>query len=358
MKKIFFAIIFFLIFSWSASANIYIENIFNWKKIKVFEYNISSTEYNFKVWVNPDYNATQLRDLMEKENWISAINWVFFCPRSYRECWGKDFTKNERYVEWLKYSQDTNTGDRVVFAWDKENKPFLFQSDKINKDKEQKIYYWLANHPLILEWWEDKIPDYDQKWLIDSKMKVKWTRNFICSNEKKTKIYVWLVFDLTIFELPSLLKDFWCYDALNLDAWWTTSMIYNWRQIVWPWRDLLDWVIIERKWLDTKKLIYISKQLAKRLEAKIENKTWQEKIDFMSDLVKKLANYRANLYEANSFNLYDSEANKTWYKIVMDDLKKLENIYLVNHITRELNMIISKYKKEKELEENTYDLLF
>ena len=59
---------------------------------------------------------------MEKNNWVSAINWVFFCPADYRECGGKNFTKNERFVEWLQYSQNYDTWDRVVFAWDKQTK--------------------------------------------------------------------------------------------------------------------------------------------------------------------------------------------------------------------------------------------
>jgi|GEM_PF-1857254 hypothetical protein len=36
--------------------------------MKVFEYNIGSSEYKLKVGVNPDYEATSLRELMEKYN--------------------------------------------------------------------------------------------------------------------------------------------------------------------------------------------------------------------------------------------------------------------------------------------------
>ena len=94
MKKIFFIVAFFIMFSASASSNNYLDNVFNWKRIKVFEYDLLWQNYNLKVWVNNDYEATDLRELMEKNNWVSAINWVFFCPADYRECGGKNFTKN------------------------------------------------------------------------------------------------------------------------------------------------------------------------------------------------------------------------------------------------------------------------
>ena len=84
MKKILLTILFLASTFSVASANNYIENTFEWKKMKVFEYNIGSSEYKLKVGVNPDYEATSLRELMEKYNWVSAINWVFFCPKDYR----------------------------------------------------------------------------------------------------------------------------------------------------------------------------------------------------------------------------------------------------------------------------------
>lgn len=358
MKKIIFAIIFYIVFFSSASANNYIENIFNWKKIKVFEYDLKNKDFIYKVSVNPNYNATSLKDLMEKNNWISAINWVFFCPKDYRECWWKDFTRNERYVEWLKYSWDLETWNRVVFAWDKENNPFLYQSWKINIYDEKKIYYWLANHPLILQDWIDKIPEFDELWLIDSKMKIKWTRNFICSNKEKNKIYNWLVYDISVPDLAEFLKNFWCYDALNLDAGATTSMIYNWRQISWPWRKLLDWIIIERKGLDTQKIREISKKALENIENKIENKTWIEKINYLTDLNKKLNSYKNNIYDKNSLKFYTEDLKQTWYKITLNDLKSLENIYLINYIYNLINNKIWEYKSLKIKEENNFDLMF
>jgi hypothetical protein len=38
-----------------------------------------------------------------------------------------------------------------VFAVDENNKPFLFQSNKINSLDQDKIYYGFANFPLLLQ---------------------------------------------------------------------------------------------------------------------------------------------------------------------------------------------------------------
>lgn len=359
MKKIFLIILFSIIFSATVSANTYIENIFNWKKIKVFEYDINDTwNYILKVWVNSDYNATSLRELLEKNNWVSAINWVFFCPKDYRECGWMDFTKNERYAEWQKYFNEFSTWDRVVFAWDKENKPFLFQSWKINPEDEWKINYWLANHPLILKSGEEKISEYEKLGLVDSKMKVKWTRNFICSTEKKDKIYFGFVYDISLPDLANYLKDFWCFDALNLDAWATTSMIYNGRQIVWPGRNLLDWIIIERKWLDTKEVRNLSKIVKEKINIKIKDYSPEEKIKYLEKLQKNISNYRSKTYDKNSFLYYNSNWKQTWYKIVLNNQKTLEDLYLINYVSIWLNELLVETKKEKKYLENSWELLF
>lgn len=358
MKKIFFAIIFSIIFSASVSANTYIENIFNWKKMRVFEYDIKNENYIFKVAVNPDYNATSLKKLMEENNGISAINWVFLCPKDYKECGKMDFTKNERYVAWEKFFNEFSTGNRVVFAWDKQNNPFLFQSGKINPDREKDIFYGFANHPLILQDWVDKVPEYADLWLVDTGMKRKWTRNFICSTEKKDKIYVWFVYDISVPDLPEYLKKFGCFDALNLDAWATSSMIYNWRQIVWPGRNLLDWVIIERKSLDTKVLREKTKVVRENLKKILENKTPNEKIEIIEKFNKAISNYRNGIYDRNSFKFYDENAKQTWYKIVLEDLKTLENIYLLNYVSTVLNEFLNEAKKEKKYLEDSEWLLF
>lgn len=348
LKKLFLIIIFFLLFAQNTLANNFIEKTIDSYKFRYVKYDTQSTDYVFKVWANLDYNATDLRELMEANNWISAINWVFFCPESYKECGWKNFTFNERYVEWEKIWTSTGTNYRVVFATDKDNKPFLFQTDKINSDKEKDIYYGFANFPLLLKDWEDKYKEYVELWLIDEKMKAKMQRNFICSDDTNRYIYSWYISSIKLEDLPEELKKIWCKNALNLDAGYSSAMIYNWRYIIWPWRDVLDWVIIERKWLDTKKIIEISKLVLKKIEKKLSNKTYEEKLQFIDNLSSTLTKIRVKIYDKNSFDIYDETWKKIWYEINVRSLKNLQNIYLINYLNKLLYELKNTY-----IDENT-----
>ena len=245
-------------------ANTLIERTVSWYKVKIIEYSTDSKLYDIKIWIHPkDWGS--LRNIMWEVGWITWVNWVFECPKDYSACGGKNYTINERYVNWKKHFKYKSTWDRVVFAWDKEKNPFLFQTDKINKDRESEIWEGFANHPLLLKDWIPQTEFYHEKGLIDYKMKLNWTRNFICSNKKWDKIYFWLVYKTDIDNLALILKEFWCYNAINLDAWYSTSFIYNWKYLTWPQREILDWVFIVPKDIDTKKLDIKAKQIMKNI---------------------------------------------------------------------------------------------
>lgn len=359
MYKFSFLIFIVFVFSFNLSfANNYIENRVSGYTFRVIKYDTNSKDYNFKIWVNTDYNATSMRELMEKNNWISAINWVFFCPASYRECWWKNFTLNERYFEWEKIWPYLTTWDRVVFAVDKNTKPFLFQTFKINPEREDDIYYWFANFPLLLQDWESKIQDYYDLWLIDYKMKIRINRNFICSDKSGRFIYSWYVSNIELEKLPEVLLDFWCYNALNLDAWWSWAMLYNARHIVWPWRDILDWVVIERKWLDTSKLRDLSNKIIENIDKNLKRSTHKEKLDFLDNLSSELVKIRTKMYNKNSRNLYDLEWNKSWYEINMNSIWNLSNMYIINYLNLLIFNLKQEYIKENENLEKMENLLF
>lgn len=364
LKKLLIITLFFFLFEQNSFANNYIEKTLDWYKFRVIKYDTKSPDYIFKIWANPDYYASNLRELMEANNWVSAINWVFFCPASYGECGWKNFTKNERYVEWKKIWPENNTWNRVVFAVDKEDNPFLFQTGKINKLDEDKIYYWFANFPLLLQNWESKYQDYVDLWLVDSKMKAKIQRNFICSDKSNRNIYTWYVSAIELEKLPDVLIKFGCNDALNLDAWWSSAMIYNARYLIWPARDIMDWVIIERKWLDTSKIRESSKKIITFIESKMINKTLDEKIVFLDGLTNWLSKIRTKIYEQNSIDLYE-EWKKVWYEINVKNLTKIQTVYLVNYLNKSISELkkvtIEKEKQKVEYEnnkKNTSELLF
>lgn len=358
-KKGIITFLFFLVFSNTVLANNYVEKTLDNYKFRYIKYDLKSEDYIFKIWVNPDYWATDLRTLMEDNNWVSALNWVFFCPESYSECGWKNFTNNERYVTWFKIWTSVSTQDRVVFALDKDNNPFLYQTNKINSDKEWDIYYGFANFPLLLQDWVSKYQDYVDLWLIDYKMEAKMQRNFICSDSSWKYIFSWYVSAISLKDLPDLLIKLWCNNALNLDAGWSSAMIYNSRYIIWPGRDVLDWVIIERKWLDTKKLIEFSSKVKVLLEKKLDKVTYKDQLDFLNSFSDTLTKIRVSIYDKNSINLYDSETwKKIWYEINVKSLKSLENVYLVNYLNKIVYELKLKYSEDNDQKTDKEDLLF
>lgn len=365
-KKSVFIILFSLLFVQITFANNYVEKTLDWYKFRYIKYDTKSENYIFKIWANPDYAATNMMDLMEANNWVSAINWVFFCPASYRECGWKNFTFNERYVNWDKIWTKTSTQDRVVFAIDKDNKPFLYQTDKINPSDEEKINYGFANFPLLLQDWVSKYQDYVDLWLIDYKMKNKMQRNFICSDITNRYIFSWYISEIELAKLPEVLIKLGCNNALNLDAGWSSAMIYNSRYIIWPGRDILDGIIIERKGLDTKKIIEKSKQVKLWIEKKLVIKSYNERLEFIDNYITSLTKIRTDIYKKNSFDLYDDKSwKKIWYEINVKSIKNMETVYFVNYLNKLLAELKNFYVKEniekinKEKEKiNKENLLF
>ncbi|MDD2871407.1 MAG: phosphodiester glycosidase family protein [Candidatus Gracilibacteria bacterium] len=323
----------FSIFVQITFANNYIEKTVDGYKFKYIKYDTKSSDYIFKIGANPDYSATNLRELMEANNGISAINGVFFCPASYKECGGKNFTKNERYVEGEKIGNEVSTGDRVVFALDEKKHSFLFQTDKINKLDEDKIYYGFANFPLLLQDGKSKFQEYVDLGLIDGKMKAKMQRNFICNDKTNRFIYTGYVSEISLENLPDVLLSLGCENALNLDAGGSSAFIYNSRYIIGPGRDVMDGVIIERKGLDTAKIIERTKVIQAFIEKKISNKKHEDKLVFLDELIKGLSNIRKKIYEKNSHDIYEKGV-KVGYEINVKDINKLQTTYLINYLTK------------------------
>ncbi len=357
MRLFIFISLFFIGYSYSF-ANIYIENIIDWHKVRVIKYDINDNKYNLKIWVNKDWNSTSLRELIDKNNWITGVNWVFFCPKSYISCWWIDSTKNERYFEWVNYSKTSTTGDRAVFWIDTDWQPLFYKTNKINPHREDDIYYWFWNFPLILYEWKNLIPSYDYYWLLDEKMKIKLWRNFVCTNKQNSSIYFWFVDNISLYDISWVLHDIWCYNALNLDAGGSSSMIYNSRDIIGPGRKIMDWLVIERKWLDTSKLIKTSKLVIKNIDKKLKNKSYEDKIIFLNNFSNELKKIRTNLYEKNSRNIYNSNWEINWYKIYMNSINNLSTIYILNRLDILIKELKDQYFNQNLIENNNKNLLF
>lgn len=344
MKKLIFTIL-LTVLPISTFANTYIEKKVWDHTFKVIKYDLSSNIYDIKVMKTDD--STNLWNLLKQNNAITWVNWVFFCPTDYSWCnTDKSFTDNERYIMWEKFAKYLTTWDRAVFWWTKEKVPLIYQSGKINMDNEDKIYYWLWNYPLLLSEWKNMLEYYWDVWLIDNKMKVKWTRNFICSDKEKKNIYFWLVYDATIDELATSLMDFWCYDALNLDAWLSTVFMYNNRYLVWPQkRDILDAVWIERKWLDVSQISQVSEKITKVILEDItkRSKNKKEKALALIDAYSTaLWEFRIKIYDKYKTPIIEKnivwEMDEIWYQIEINELNPLKLVLVVNQVYENLKI--------------------
>lgn len=324
-------------------ANIYIEqHIFN-HKIKAIWYDTSSKIYDLKV-VATD-TQTQLKKLLEQNNSITWLNWVFFCPSDYSWCETKTwYTRNERYIKWKKVEETYHTEDRTVFAWDRNYNPFLFNNVDINTDKENDIYYWLWNFPLLLKNWENSLEYYEKNNLIFDKLKKSSTKTFICSNEEKTHIYFWIVSNATIYELPEILSFFWCYDALNLDAGLSTAFVYNNENLIKPWRPILDWVRIEIKNTNLKEIKKNALQATLKLLEKEISTNNKYKLKKKIKKLKKILDSKKN----NIQDKYKKDITRknivwfedvVWFEINIDNKKDIVKIIFLNYIKEYLNII-------------------
>jgi hypothetical protein len=351
MKKILIFMFLYTLTLSCAFANTYIEKVVLWYKFRVIKYDTKDPNFIFKIWVNPNYWATDLRTLMEKNNWISAINWAYFCPADYRECGWKDFTDNERYIQWYKIWINSTTGHRVVFAIDEKNSPFLFQTNNINSWREEQIYYWISNFPLLLRDWESKYEDYVNLGLIDSKMKTPMSRNFVCSDYTNNYIFSWYVSNITMEKLPEILLEFGCWNAINLDAWASNAMIYNWKYIIWPGRNILDGIIIERKWLDVKAINDAANVAMGILKKRVEWKSYDEKVKYMNEIWNILENYKQTIYDKLSLDTYDKDWKKDGYKITIKNVNDLTIVYLLNYLIKLSDNAKKEFLEEEKLKQ-------
>lgn len=219
----------------NAFEEIMIENRW-WHAIRVIKVVLDGN--HFVVSSIADEWGETIQSLTKKVWWISAINWAFFCPKDYANC-DTTFSYYERVFKWDGdgYSMFwPDTSIRAIFWFTKEWSPLLVQNkisdtdvwleSNINADKLWDLYFWISNFPVLLIEWED-VTAWASKY-IDSKLTWRWNRNFICSTEDETTIYMWIIWSIWVRDMASYLKEnFGCYNALFLDAWASEAMVYS-----------------------------------------------------------------------------------------------------------------------------------
>ena len=179
-----------------------------------------------------------IQSLTRKVWWMSSINWAFFCPKDYSSC-DTTFSYYERVFkwDWASYSQFwPDTSIRWIFWFTRDGDPLFVQNkisdtdvglvSNINSDRINDLYFWISNFPVLLINGDD-VTAWASEY-IDSKMTWRWNRNFICSTQDWKTVYMWVVWTMSVRNMASYLKEqFWCYNALFLDAGASSAMVYS-----------------------------------------------------------------------------------------------------------------------------------
>ena len=308
MKKILLLLISLYFFWISFSYQELIDKLIDHHRVKIIKVIIDDQH---KVVVSLSNNGESIENLMNKENWISAINGVYFCPKDYKNCWWQNKTNAPRFYKWenpSKYANDFWING--VFAFTKEGKPFIVMNHlwwyapsrlktKINDDKINDIYFWLWNFPVLILNWKNIVGDYEK--LITKKMKAKWTKSFICFTEDRKTIYMWYIIGISIYDLANFIKNnFACYGAINLDAGASLWMIYNKNIVHENSRPVMDAFVVVNRSFEEKRNSIIKKydSLLNRVVEKIKKYPRYKitKIIEKISQVKERYKYKFNIY--------------------------------------------------------------
>lgn len=181
-----------------------------------------------------------LENLVKKVWWDSGINWTFFCPKDYSYCDGVTHSNFERIFlwDWASYSASwPDTSVRMIFWFDIEWNPLMVQrkhSDhdtglemNVNEDRIYDIEFGLSNYTVLLVEWQNVVGKNSAH--FTSNMYSSANRNFICSTQDDSTVYMWVVWWISIPKLAEYVeKNFGCYNALALDAGASEAMVYDW----------------------------------------------------------------------------------------------------------------------------------
>lgn len=200
-----------------------------------------------------------IQSLTKKVWWTSSINWAFFCPKDYSSC-DSTFSYYERVFKWdgASYSQfRPDTSIRWIFWFTQDWNPLFVQNkisdtdawliSNINFDRIGDLYFWISNFPVLLINGDD-VTAWASEY-IDSKMTWRWNRNFICSTQDWKTIYMWVVWTMSVWNMAKYLKEnFGCYNALFLDAWASSAMVYSGKVLAQGNRNIITdaFVVVDR----------------------------------------------------------------------------------------------------------------
>ncbi len=210
----------------------------------------------YRVTAIASNTGSNLRSLVESARGVAGINGAYFIPRDYS---GKPDTTNTVRVmdrngfSFSKYYPDT--GINAIFGFDAEHIPILIQNsiygnkelrDNYNSGMILTLVSGIANFPILLANGINMVPRYDVLELITEKMKQKSTKSFICRTADND-IKMGTIEKISIVDVPPLIRQFGCTDAINLDNGGSLAMYDNSKYVLGPGRNIMDAFVIVKK---------------------------------------------------------------------------------------------------------------
>ena len=209
-------------------------------------------DWTHKIVVNAVQNGQSpkaVKTLMDEVGGVSAINWAFFDAYSAEK--SSDMIAITNWTKRSVYGDDL-WDTRALFWFQYDGTPLLVTNSTRSRgngnwvnSEFSKIQYGLAMHVLLVNW--QNVSYNNSEMNNDKKQWWAATKEFICSTQDKSTIYFWRVYNVTFVWLAEYVqRTFGCYDAIQLDAWWSTAIYYEWEKIAWPGRNVMDaFVVIE-----------------------------------------------------------------------------------------------------------------
>ncbi len=196
-------------------------------------------------WQNPKH----VKDFMNEVWWVSAINWAFFCPQWYDRCTPNtsDFIRINDGNLYATYWQDV-WASRTLIGFDYDWVPMALRRWSEHRANWVRytpwmsdVRYWLNMYTLVKAWRIENLSPMNR----DDKQRMANTKQFLCYTEDKQTVYMWSVFSIWFSDLWEYVKNtFWCYEAIQLDSWWSRAMVYNNSYVAWPWRKVMDAIVV------------------------------------------------------------------------------------------------------------------
>lgn len=256
MKKLFLLLIFSFVFFSFVSATTYLTQTENWHAYKVMKVALDGNSKIVVSVVDNNKPAQSLKTLMDNVWWTHAINGWFFCPgwAGYTRCTANttDWLRKSNWTLFSKRWEDVGEY-KSVFGFDSNGIPApLAQKEPRSRDN-----WWRQNDAVDNIFNGLMMPTLVKDWIVvatlntemnnDPKQSKAGTKTFICATQDKATIYMWNVDGVTFSSLAYYIsKTFACYNAIQLDNWWSSAMINNNKYIVGPWRNIMDaFVVIE-----------------------------------------------------------------------------------------------------------------